>query len=51
MPFWVFVDALDEYARGLEPAFLAPLGDDPLAALAQVLPAFAGAGAHAAAHA
>ena len=43
VPFWVFVDALEEYARGLEPAFLAPLGDDQLAALAQVLPAFAGA--------
>ena len=26
LPFWVFVDALEEYVRGLPPAVLEPLG-------------------------
>jgi predicted ATPase len=34
LPFWIFVDALDEYVRGLPPATLAPLGEE----LAHVLP-------------
>lgn len=35
LPFWVFVDALDEYVRGLPPAVLAGLPADELA---RVLP-------------
>jgi ATP/maltotriose-dependent transcriptional regulator MalT len=42
VPFWVFVDALDEYVRGLDSRLLAPLGDDVLAELASVLPGLAG---------
>ena len=38
VPFWVFINALDEYLRGREPWFFAPLGDDVLADLGQVLP-------------
>ena len=38
LPFWVFVDALDEYVEGLEPGSLDALSDDVLAELAQVLP-------------
>ena len=38
LPFWVFVDALDEYVQGLEPQRLALLDDDVRAELAQVLP-------------
>jgi DNA-binding NarL/FixJ family response regulator len=37
-PFAVFDDALDEYVRGLDPLLFAPLGDDVVAELAQVLP-------------
>jgi len=39
VPFWVFVDALDEYLRGLDPALLGSLEDDVRAELAQVFPA------------
>jgi len=38
LPFWVFVDALDEYAEGLEPNRLRALDDQSLAELAHVLP-------------
>jgi DNA-binding NarL/FixJ family response regulator/tetratricopeptide (TPR) repeat protein len=38
LPFWVFVDALDEYVQGLERQRLALLDDDVRAELAQVLP-------------
>lgn len=38
LPFWVFVDALDEYAEGLEPHRLSLLDDQSLAELAHVLP-------------
>ena len=34
LPFWVFVDALEDYVRGLPPAVLAPLGGE----LERVLP-------------
>ena len=39
VPFWVFVDALDEYLRGLDPALLGSLEDDVRAELAHVFPA------------
>jgi predicted ATPase len=42
VPFWVFVDALDEYLRGLDPARLAGLGDDVRADLALVMPSLSG---------
>ena len=41
LPFWVFVDALEEYVQGLDPRRLATLGDGVLAELALVLPALA----------
>jgi ATP/maltotriose-dependent transcriptional regulator MalT len=48
-PFWVFVDALDEYLQGLEPRRLAALDETDRAQLAHVFPSFdghaAGAGA------
>src|SRR5215212_6680756 len=43
LPFWVFVDALDEYVAGLEPRRLQALGEGVAAELAQVLPGVAGA--------
>jgi DNA-binding CsgD family transcriptional regulator len=43
LPFWVFVDALDEYVEGLDPRRLERLDDAIKADLAQVLPALAGA--------
>ena len=39
VPFWVFVDALDEYLRGLDPALVGSMEDDVRAELAQVFPA------------
>src|SRR4051794_4931780 len=42
LPFAVFVDALDEYLRGLDPSRLEQLDDDVLAELAQVFPSLAG---------
>jgi DNA-binding CsgD family transcriptional regulator len=42
LPFWVFVDALDEYVQALEPKRLNALGDETLAELAHVLPSMAG---------
>jgi len=41
LPFWVFVDALDEYVAGLEPRRLESLEDDIRAELARVLPSLA----------
>ena len=38
LPFWVFVDALDEYVAGLEPRRLEALDDDVRSELAHVLP-------------
>ena len=38
LPFWVFVDALDEYVAGLEPRRLEALDDDVRADSAHVLP-------------
>ena len=40
LPFWLFVDALDEYVAGLDPRRLASLEDDVRVELARVLPAF-----------
>ena len=41
LPFWVFVDALDEYVAGLPPHRLEALDDDVRTELALVLPSFA----------
>ena len=38
LPFWVFVDALDEYVAGLDPRRLASLEDDVRGELAGLLP-------------
>src|SRR3954470_3552900 len=38
LPFWVFVDALDEFVAGLEPRRLSSLGDQARAELELVLP-------------
>ena len=42
LPFWVFVDALDEYVAGLDPRRLASLEPDVGAELARVLPSLSG---------
>jgi DNA-binding NarL/FixJ family response regulator len=42
LPFWIFVDALDEYVAGVDPRRLASLEDDVRAELALVLPTLAG---------
>jgi DNA-binding NarL/FixJ family response regulator len=39
LPFWLFVDALDEYVRGLNPGRLEALDDAVCSELANVLPA------------
>src|SRR4051794_28362143 len=41
LPFWLFVDALDEYAAGLEPRRLASLEDEVRVELARVFPSLA----------
>ena len=41
LPFWVFVDALDDYVRGLEPRRLDGLDAEARGQLAHVLPALA----------
>ena len=41
LPFWIFVDALDEYVAGLDPRRLASLEDDVRAELALVFPSLA----------
>jgi DNA-binding NarL/FixJ family response regulator len=38
LPFWVFVDALDEYVAGLDPRLVASLRDEVRSELAYVLP-------------
>ena len=38
LPFWLFVDALDEYVQGLEPRRLAALDEDVLVELSHVFP-------------
>jgi DNA-binding NarL/FixJ family response regulator/RecA/RadA recombinase len=42
LPFWVFVDALDEYVHGLDPRRLDDLDDDVRAELATVFPSLSG---------
>ena len=42
LPFSVFVDALDEYVRGLDPASFARLDEDVRTELAHVFPSLAG---------
>ena len=42
LPFWVFVDALDEYVHGLDPHRLDALDDEVRAELATVFPSLAG---------
>jgi DNA-binding NarL/FixJ family response regulator len=44
LPFWVFVDALDEYVEGLEPRRLEAIGAATLAELSHVLPSRRGDG-------
>ncbi len=41
LPYWVFVDALDEFLQSLEPDRRDALGDDARSALAHVFPSFA----------
>src|SRR6185369_9641547 len=41
LPFWVFVDALDDYVEGMDPRRLARLEPGVRAELAQVLPSLA----------
>ena len=41
LPFWVFVDALDEFLQGLDPRRLGALDDDVQAELATVFPSLA----------
>ncbi|WP_028063190.1 helix-turn-helix transcriptional regulator [Solirubrobacter soli] len=38
LPFWIFVDALDEYVAGLDPRVLAGLTDETLGEIAHMLP-------------
>src|SRR4051794_28843616 len=38
LPFWVFVDALDDYVAGVEPRRLASVDEDVRVELAQVFP-------------
>src|SRR3954466_2346245 len=42
LPFWVFVDALDEYVHGLDPHRLDSLDHDVRAELAAVFPSLTG---------
>ena len=42
LPFWVFVDALDEYLESLEPRRLGALDDEVVADLGGIFPALAG---------
>ena len=44
LPFWVFVDALDEYAAGLEPRRLESLEEPVRAELAQLFPSLSDLG-------
>ena len=38
LPFWIFVDALDEYVAGLDPRELSGLSDETLGEIAHMLP-------------
>src|SRR6478735_5488618 len=38
LPFWIFVDALDEYVAGLDPRVLSGLSDETLGEIAHMLP-------------
>src|SRR5215210_1090434 len=42
LPFWVFVDALEEYVQALDPRVLGSMDDDARTELARVFPALAG---------
>jgi ATP/maltotriose-dependent transcriptional regulator MalT len=42
LPFWVFVDALDEYVRSLPPSILDALGGEARMRLGQALPSLSG---------
>ena len=42
LPFWVFVDAIEEFVRGLEPRRLAEFDEDIRIELGRVFPALAG---------
>ena len=42
LPFWVFVDALDEYVQALDPRVLSSLDDDVRTELARVFPSLPG---------
>jgi ATP/maltotriose-dependent transcriptional regulator MalT len=42
LPFWVFVDALEEYVQALDPRVLSSLDDDVRTELARVFPSLAG---------
>src|SRR4029079_1090067 len=42
LPFWTFVDALDEHVEAAGPPLLAALDDQPVAELAHLLPALGG---------
>src|SRR3954447_6740127 len=44
LPFWVFVDALDEYLAGAEPRRLANLDEDVRVELAQIFPSLSDLG-------
>jgi len=44
LPFWVFVDALDEYVQGLDPRLLDALDESVRTELASVLPALSALG-------
>src|SRR5215213_8964420 len=48
LPFWVFVDALDEYAEGLDPRRLEHLDGQTRAELAHVFPSLSAPGGDAA---
>ena len=41
LPFWVFVDAIDDYLRSLEPRRFDALGDETRSSLAVVFPSLA----------
>ena len=47
VPFWLFVDALDEYVHGLKPDRLAALADTTRAELATVFPSLSAPATHA----
>jgi len=42
LPFWVFVDALEEYVQALDPQVLGSMDDDVRTELARVFPSLAG---------